>query len=475
VVVAGARIPASLDDVKATLGATLHCPDNLGIIFRPLRLRHNPQTRLMALFITGLADEELIRLWAIEPLERIPTLPAAPRAHELMELISAPRTQVVRRTDAVIEAVLRGETALFIDGSDEAVLVSTQARGIKGAGSTVPEEPHKEIFRGDLMADITLIRKRLRDPGLIAEPVKLQRDRGAVALVYMTDRVDKDVLTQVRQWVKQRMGEEAMRRGLAAGLNGKIGLLPETLSSKWPDRAAGLLDVGHIAIVVDGLQLVNIAPVTSPALLYAPFDATVARPISHLLRLIRLVLAFVVLISSGLLIALMNYHQEMMPTPFLLALASGRENAPFPILLEILYLELTQEVVREAGFHLPGRLAPGASLIGGKVLVLILVIGGVVGALQAAVSIGMAFIMLGLLNYELIYVLRIWRFVMLLGAAIFGFFGMAAVGFLMAAYLTQATSFGLPFWGESGLRFTAPGAVASRKGGKVRAAKASVW
>lgn len=107
---------------------------------------------------------------------------------------------------------------------------------------------------------------------------------------------------------------------------------------------------------------------------------------------------------------------------------------------------------------------------------LILVTGGVVGVLPGAVSIGMAFVTLGFLNYEIIYLLRVWRFVILFGAAIFGLFGMAAAGFIMATYLTQAASFGVPFWGESGLRFTAPSAAAtSRKGGKVRAARATVW
>ena len=458
-------LPTSVADSRRMMENALHCPGNLGIQFRSLRLPNKAATPVLALFIIGLADEELIRHRILEPLERAANLGPQPAPRDLMNILPAARIQVVGSSAELIQQVLEGETALFIEGAAEALVVSTEAKASNPAGGMVSEHPTKELFGRDLLGNIALIRTRLRDPALIAEPQVLPRGRGTAAVVYLEGRADPAVLSQIRQWVKHRTGEEAMRRGLSAGLNGKIGLLPTTLTSKWPDKAATLLDAGYVAVLMDGLHLAYLAPVTSPAMLLGPLDDTLARPISVWLRGIRLLAAGLVLLAAGVVVALMNYHQEMMPTPFLLALASVRENAPLPILAEMLLLETLQELVREVGFHLPGRLAPGAALIAGKVLILIMVQSGVVDGLLGAISVAMAYVMLGLLNYDLIYLVRFWRFLIIFGAGIFGFYGIAAVTFLMAAYLTQAESFGVPFLGETGVHFTAPGRVSSSKGG----------
>lgn len=444
----------------------LHCPENLGIQFRTLRLRNRAATPVLALYILGLADEELIRHRILEPLERAPDLGEShPVPRDLMNILPAARIQVVERSEEVLQQVLEGGTALFIEGAAEALLISTEASTANPAGGTVSEQPSKELFGRDLISNIALIRTRLRDPALIAEPQTLPRGRGTAVVIYLEGRADPAVLREVRQWVRQRTGEEAMRRGLSAGMKGKLGLLPDTLSSKWPDKTAILLDAGYVAVLMDGLHLAYIAPVTMPAILTGPLDEALARPIAVWLRGIRLVGACLALMATGVVVALMNYHQEMMPTPFLLALASVRDNAPLPVLAEMLLLEALQELIREAGFHLPGRLAPGAALIAGKVLLLIMVQSGVIDGLLGGISVALAYLMLGLLNYDLIYLVRIWRFLIIFGAGIFGFFGIAAVSFLLAAYLTQAESFGVPFIGEAGLGFTAPGRVSSRKGG----------
>lgn len=462
------RIPASLPAATAAVAAVLRWPHNIGIEFRPLRLATQPATDLLIVFVHGLADEELLRLWVTEPLQRAAARQPAPgrlTPGNLGEILPAPRLETVDQLDAAIQGVLAGAAALFLDGAAAAVLVHTEGPVERPVGaSLVPEDPFKELFADRLVRNVALIRKRLRDPALVAEPLELPQGRAAAAaLVYLDGRADPQVLRRVRRFLAQRAGEEAIRRGLGAGQTGLLGLLPDLLGTVWPDKVAVLLDAGYVAALVDRQPVALLAPVTAPAALYAPGDDHLRRPVAVLLRFFRVCLCLLVLLAPATVVAFLNYHQEMIPTPFLLGLAASRENAALPIVAEVLGLELLQEMIREATIRLPVRITPGNSLIGSILLMLIMVQAGLAGALPAMVSTLATLAMFGIPSYDLIYMIRIWRFPVIAGAAIFGLAGVAAVTFLFVAYLCQAESFGVPFIPETGVRFTAPGRSASRR------------
>lgn len=462
------NIPASLGEAQAAIAKALHWPNNLGVELARHTLLTRPETEFLAVFIRGLADDELIRTRVLDPLHRYAlekpdTTTFTPAVVE--GVLGAPRVELVTDLAAAVEGVLEGATALFFDGAGQAVLVETSGPVSVPSGSAVSEQPFKAVFEPDLVKNLALLRKRLRSPELLARPLAMGRRADSAALVYLEGRASPEMVEQVRAFLERESGEEAMRRGLMAGTRGKWGLLPRLLTTRWPDRAASLLDVGHVVAVVDRIPRVYMAPVTAPALLFGALDETLVRPISIALRLFRLGLAGVITVAPALVIALMNYHQEMMPTPFVLALASVREQSPFPIAVEVFLLELMQELIREVGFHLPLRVGPGAALVAGKLMVLILIQGGIVGTLPAFVSVAVAFASY-LMDYEVIYLARVWRFLFMLGAAVFGFFGVAAVVFMLAAYLNRTESFGVPFIGENGLSFASRGGAATKKTGR---------
>lgn len=449
-----------------TVATILHWPNNLGVEFCSVRLRTQPETDILAVFIRGLADEELVRVRVTEPLERMATQqPGLGRLTPgtLQGVLPLPWMLVVNDLSKAISEVLEGATALFFDGTAAAVLVRTEGAVTRPVGSLMQENPYKEIFGPGLMGNLALIRKGLRDPDLVGEPHELPRGRAAAAaVIYLKGRADPELVTRIRGWLQRRAGEEALHRGLAAGMPGKLGLLPDLMSTAWPDKVASLLDAGYVVALVDRMAHAYIAPVTAAAMLYGPGDESLRRPISAALRLLRIALAAAVLLAPAAVVALMNYHQEMIPTPFLLGLAATRENAPVPIVAEMLGLEILQELIREATFRLPIRMTPGHSLIGGAILLLLVVEAGLVGPLPALVSAVVACASLGLPSYDLIYMIRVGRFWMVAGAAMFGLYGMAAFAFLFSAYLCQSKSFGVPFIGEAGVHFTAPGRLSSR-------------
>jgi hypothetical protein len=103
-------------------------------------------------------------------------------------------------------------------------------------------------------------------------------------------------------------------------------------------------------------------------------------------------------------------------------------------------------------------------LLAGELMVLILVQTSLVGPVPAVVSAIVSVASLSLTSYDAFYMVRVWRFFMIISAGVFGFLGVAFTALLLATYLTQAKSFGTPFFGEKGFRLTIPAGTSSRGG-----------
>lgn len=461
----GESIPHSLDETTKAIATLLSWPNNLGIEFRPVRLRTRPETALLAVFVRGLVDEESVRLRVMEPLVRASReQPEVVLPQHLDGLLPAPRLRTVQDLSEAVRGILEGCTALFFHETQEAVLVQTEGPATP-AGRGVEGFTHKEVFDLDLSRNVALIRQRVRDAALIAEPASLpqERARGA-AIIYRKGRADPFVVDQVKVWLRSRAAKEALHRGLAAGVPGMLGMLPDLMSTRWPDNVACLVDAGYVAVLVDRFPYAYVAPVTAPALLLSPGDENLRRPVTSAATVVRLALAMVVMTASAAVVALINYHQEMVPTPFLLIVAGTRESSAFPIVFEVLVLEVLQEVFREAAFRMPLAISPGLALIAGELMVLILVQTSLVGPVPAVVTAVVSIASLSLTSYDAFHLIRVWRFLMIMSAGIFGFLGVAFTAFLLAAYLAQARSFGVPFFGERGFSLTIPARTTSTEG-----------
>ena len=70
----------------------------------------------------------------------------------------------------------------------------------------------------------------------------------------------------------------------------------------------------------------------------------------------------------GFFVAIVNYHRGMIPTELLVAIAKSRESVPFPTVLEVLIMEFSFELIREAGVRVPGVIGNTIGIVGGLIL-----------------------------------------------------------------------------------------------------------
>lgn len=448
-------IGSSLRESRDRLSRLLRCPGNLGIQFRELCTGHDGAPTAVAVFVDGLADADRLWRWVTHPLQAL-------RAEPMISRLSAPRIRSAADLNAVTEAVLNGETAVLLEGEKHAAIVDTRPE----TSATLDKGPDQQLD-DDLRGNLAMLRRRLRDPSLVAEPVDTPRETAAAAaLVYLEGKADSAVLARVRDWVRTRAGEESFRRGLTGGFGSQAGLLPTLLGTPWAGKVAVLLDVGHVAVLIDRIPYAFLAPVTAPSLLTGPGDEAQRHPVIGLKRFIRVLQAMTILLEGALIVAVMEYHQELIPTPFLLAQAAVRETAALPVVASVIFLGLIQEAVLQMPYRLPKTITMGHALIAFLALAGLLVFTGLVGPLAAAGSVLGLLATTGLVCYDLRFLVRGWRWVLVLCAGLFGLFGVSVGLFFLAAYLTRHKSFGVPFVGETGSRFTAPGRLAAGQEGE---------
>lgn len=172
--------------------------------------------------------------------------------------------------------------------------------------------------------------------------------------------------------------------------------------------------------------------------------------ITTLIRLLRFICLVISLFGPALFIAILNFHQEMIPTALLINFASQREGVPFPAFIEAMLMEFTFEIIREAGIRMPSPIGQTVSIIGGLVLGQAAVQAGIVSpAMVIVVSLtGISSFATPAFNMALS--IRILRFIIMFIAAFMGLYGITIFTFIMVAHMCSLKSLGFPYMSPFG-------------------------
>lgn len=215
-------------------------------------------------------------------------------------------------------------------------------------------------------------------------------------------------------------------------------------NSERPDAvAAGLLE-GRIANLVDGTPIVLLVPALFAQFFHATEDYY-NRWDFGFIRIIRLITLIVSLTAPSLYIAITTFHQEMLPTTLLISFANQREGVPFPAFIEALILELTFEILREAGTRMPRVMGSAISIVGALVICQAAVQAGLVTAAMVIVLSLTAISNFVFPSVAMSMPIRILRFVLMTSAAAYGIYGIIICIVAISLHLCSLRSFGVPY------------------------------
>ncbi|XID91284.1 spore germination protein [Paenibacillaceae bacterium WGS1546] len=444
------NIYRTLRDNLAKLRELLHDPDDL--VTRVIKF--GGTGRIGALVcVEGVSDKTFISEQLIPELQRGTSTDSDEDflGDLTTEALSTFLVRKIRAWDDVIQAVLDGDSVLFVQGAEEALLIGSQG----WVGRTVEEPTTEALIRGpregfteEIGMNVALIRRGLRDRNLAMDRWTIgRRSRKKLVLMYIEGIVHPDIVAETKRRLDTIDIDDAPETGYIEQWieDSFLSPFPQILHTERPDKARAALLQGKAIILLDGTPFSLILPTTFVALLQSPEDYYERWMIGSLIRLLRYFAVFISLFLPSLYIALVSYHQGMIPFKLTLSIAAAREGVPFPAFIEALLMEGTLELLREAGVRLPKPIGQTIGVVGGLVIGEAAVQAGIVSPIMVIVVAVTAIASFSTPSYSASIAFRMLRFATMLSAGILGLFGIILSFIMICIHLVRLKSFGVPY------------------------------
>jgi len=415
------------------------------------------QLHVYVLYFEGLTDAQAINNMAesMQLAMQQHVLPAVetfrPEKGTLLKLLTVPvaHAQQLTNVQLTFQALLAGDVILIVEGSPEWLGVDVsggQKRAVSEPSTETVVRGPREGFTESNQTNISLVRKRIKDPNLWLETRQIGRvTQTDVSIMFIHGLAQESVLQELRARLDQIDLDAVLESGYIEEMieDRRGSIIPTTISSERPDViAAGLLE-GRVAIFVDGTPFVILIPVFFIQFFQAAEDYY-NRYTFSVVRILRALAFMISLLAPAFYVALTTFHQEAIPTPLLISLMAQREAVPFPAVVEALIMEVTFEILREAGVRMPRPIGQAVSIVGALVLGDAAVQAGLVSPAMVIVVSLTAISNFVLPVYNLALVVSLLRFLFMMLAATFGLFGISAGIVALVLHLCSLRSFGVP-------------------------------
>ena len=361
------------------------------------------------------------------------------------------QTNEIRRANKfsdLLPRLLYGDTVLFCRGSKQALVIGSKGF-VKRGITEPPNEPYlkgpREGFTEPLLHNLAMLRRKLRTENLRYEYFSVGDTSGtACCLCYLEDVVDRKALAELRLRLSKVRIDGVMDSNYVAELIGDHRFSPirTTGTTERPDVVAAKLLEGRIALFADGSPVAVTVPHVLLELFQAGEDYYVNYTFAGINRILRIMGFFLSISVAPIYLALVGYHQELLPLPLLLSISQATQGVPFPAMVEVLLLLFQFEVLREAGSRTTSSLGQTLSVVGG------LVIGQ--SAVEAKMVAAPTLIVVafsgitGLIAPKLKSGVFLSRLLLIVLANFYGIYGYFIGLILLLAWLARMRSFGVP-------------------------------
>ena len=306
----------------------------------------------------------------------------------------------------------------------------------------------KDSFTETLRVNTALVRQRLATPELkLAESCLGRRSRTKVAILYLEGLAPEETLRELAARLDALDLDVLLALGpLVSGIvDAPLSPFPQLLHTERPDRFAMQLSRGKIGLLVDGLPVGLLLPVTFSAFLQVTGDSSMHFLVSSSLTLLRWLALAVGALLPALYTAVAMYHQEMIPTRLLLSIIEAEQDLPFSTALEVLGMLAAFSLLQEAGLRMPNPIGDTVSIIGALIVGQAAVEAKVVSPIAIIVVAVSGIACYTLPSQDLGFALRLSRLALLLGAIFAGLYGVALVACLSLLHLADLDSFGVSY------------------------------
>ena len=366
-------------------------------------------------------------------------------------LIPQNNVKMPERFEDIFTSINLGNSILLVDTVD--VAFNIDAKGFKQRSISSPQNEivvrgPQEAFVENIRTNTSMLRRFINNENLIIESSSVGKiSKTQVAICYLKDIANNDLVAEVKFRLNNLDIDYLTSSGQLEQLiqdNGSS-LYPQLIATERPDKVAIHLLEGRVAIIVNDTPYVLVAPGVLSDFMSSPEDANYKFQFSNMLKFIRLVAVFFALFLPGIYVAVTSFHHELLPTELLFTIEAARETVPFPVIFEILLMEISFELIREAGVRVPSPIGPTISIVGGLILGEAAVSANLVSPILIIIVAITAICSFSIPDLSLNFTIRICRFIYILLGYMAGFLGIAVGIFLQIILLCRLKSFGCPY------------------------------
>ena len=418
--------------------------------FRRLRNHSGPGFAFCLVFADGMANNKMMADDVVRPLiqYRFPD-----RVDDLMELLE---TNVVfpngaERTaemEKIVQAAVYGDTVLLADGCPEALVLETKGFKVRSIEEPMTERVlrgPREGFNESLLMNLTLLRRKLRTPDLKMQYMTFgRRTRTKACVCYLDSVVDRHALDELKKRLKKVDIDGTLDTEYLADLvrDHPWSGVDTVGTTERPDVVAGKLLEGRVALLLDGTPQVLTVPYLFLESFQSDEDYYLNFWFASIGRLLRILSFLISITFPGIYVALVAFHPEVLPLPLLISISQARLGVPFPTVLEMLFMLVVFEMLRESGARMPGMMGQTLSIVGALVIGQAAVEAKIVSA-HIIIVVALTAIT-GMMNPKIKGFTILVRFVILLMVSMLGLYGFLFGVIGLLAYLYSVESFGTP-------------------------------
>lgn len=374
-------IDVNIDYIKVKYNLLI----NSDIVLREFTLTaRNKQYKAFLLFIDGMINMDLVNNYVLKPLMLKNTANSFDgsqnqviseavtnnitvrkvKKFDLKDYILnclLPQNTVKIKTEFkdIFSSVNIGNCALFIDTLNLAFDIDVkgfQTRSISKPENEVVIRGPQEAFVENIRVNTSLIRRIVNNENLIIENFKIGKvSQTNCVLCYMKNIANDDLVAEAKYRLNNINIDYLVSSGQLEQLledNSKYSL-PQIIATERPDKASTYLLEGRVVVIVNGSPYALVVPAVFIDFLESSEDKNIKFQFATLLKLIRIAALLITLLLPGLYVAITSFHQEFIPTELLFAIVASRATVPFSIIFEIIIMELSFELIREAGLRVP--------------------------------------------------------------------------------------------------------------------------
>ncbi|HVJ48432.1 spore germination protein [Desulfitobacterium sp.] len=447
---------ANSDSLTGDLVKDLHTVQSIfeessDLITREFKIGATESIKAFIVMLNGLIDVKAVNADLIKPLM---FLEHDINKNNVLAVIKGNALSVAMVKEGhsfaeVTDSILSGDTVLFIEDSEIALIASLRG----GERRSVEESKTESIVRGpregfveNLSTNMALLRRKMKNPALKFSELQIgSQTKTTVCVAYLKGIANEKVVEEIKNRLKRIDTDSILESGYIEAFieDGPLSLFPTVGNAEKPDIVSAKLLEGRVAILVDGTPFV----LTVPYLFIEAFQNAedyYTRPYyATFIRWLRWLAFFLTTLTPALYVAITTFHQEFLPPALLVSIAAAEEGTPFPAMVEALLMQTIYEILREAGLRLPRPVGQAVSIVGVLVIGDAAISSGLVGAPMVVVTALTA--ISSFVVPSLTDVSTIVRFILILLAGFSGLYGVV-LGFI--AFMTHQISLrslGVPY------------------------------